>query len=151
MNSPLRRGLALAMLLLLTPVDGAAADSPGPTCARVHSVAASTISNRDKGVSKDAMKSAIPPLAAITPSTPKPQAELLRSMHEILDEVFGDGPVGDAVYPVYRAEVCYRRMKDLPVPASFAEVRPQLLACAARPGDERIPCAMQAAGSKPDD
>lgn len=148
MSRPVHLGASLALLLL---VGTASADEISTTCARVHAVAASAILNRDKGMPKETMKSAIPPLAAITTSTPKPQAELLRSMHEILDEIFGDGAVGETVYPVYRAEVCFRRMKELAVPASFSEVQPRLLACAAKPEAERIPCAMQAAGSKPGD
>jgi hypothetical protein len=56
-------------------------------------------------------------------------AELLRSLNDIVDEAFGPLPVDQLTYPVYRAEICLRRPGGRRVPEDFKVTQPKLLEC----------------------
>lgn len=116
------------------------------TCTTIQGVSISAIKNMTAGMSESQLRGTIPPLGSIKADTTLQQAELLTSMHEILDEIYAFPSLDPPVYSIYRMERCFRRMTGQEIPQDFSEVAPKLEACAAN-GEDRVECAMQAAGT----
>ena len=129
---------SLVLILLTISFNASAEDSD--VCEEVYLVAASAVNNKTKGVSKKAMKKALPPLDS------SPNTELLRSMHEILDEVYDYEELDPQIYSVYRSEICFRRINEKETPTDFSLSHPKLQECS-KISDKKIECAMGVAGS----
>ena len=142
----------VAALLSGLPMIGYCADELSEVCTQVYGAAvdaaAAAISHDAKTIT--AMRKVTAPRSEIA-RLKGADAELLRSLNDIVDEAFGALPVDQLTYPVYRAEICQRRLSGKPVPADFKVTQPKLLECSKKPRDEAIPCAMEVAGSSRSD
>jgi hypothetical protein len=138
----------VAVLFLLMPALSVAEKGFPEVCTQVYGAAADAA---DAAASRDtktmaAMKKAVAPRTSIA-KLPPDEGELLRSLNDIVEEAFGTLPVDRLTYPVYRAEICVRRLRGKPVPDNFKAVEPKLLECSKKPRELAIPCAMELAGS----
>jgi hypothetical protein len=142
--------IATALLSGL-PMIGYCADQLPDVCTQVYGAAAdaaaAAISHDTKTIA--AMRKVTAPRSEI-PHLKDDVAELLRSLNDIVDEAFGALPVDRLTYPVYRAEICVRRLSGKPVPEDFKVTQLKLLECSKKPKDEAIPCAMEVADSSRD-
>jgi hypothetical protein len=136
----------VAVLLLLMPALSVAEKGFPEVCTQVYEAAAAdAAASRDTEIMA-AMKKAVAPRTSLA-KLPPDEGELLRSLNDIVDEAFGTLPVDRVTYPVYRAEICVRRLGGKPVPDNFKALQPKLLECSKKPKDLAIPCAMELAGS----
>jgi hypothetical protein len=134
-------------VLMTGPAYGA--DEVMQACTSLQAVSISAIKNQAGGLEQSQMRASLPPLSVLDGDTPRPQTELLTSMHEILDEIYAFPTLNPQIYSIYRMEKCFRRMTDQEVPQDFTEVAPKLEACASEE-EGQVECAMRAAGSSPD-
>jgi hypothetical protein len=140
--------VVVAVLLSGLPMMGYCADALPEVCNEVYGAAAdavaATILHDAKSIA--AMRKAIAPRSEIA-RLKGAEAELLRSLNDIVDEAFGALPVDQLTYPVYRAEICQRRLSGKRVPEDFKVTQPKLLECGKKARQEAILCAMEVAGS----
>ena len=106
----MNRVIATALLSGL-PMIGYCADRLPDVCTQVYGAAAdavaAAISHDTKTIA--AMRKVTAPRSEIAHLKGE-VAELLRSLNDIVDEAFGALPVDQLTYPVYRAEICLRRL-----------------------------------------
>jgi len=108
-------------------------------CRKVFSVASSAISNKEKGISKYKLKAALPSLSLA------PTKEPLRSMHEIVDEVYDYEVVDKFIYSTYRTEICYLRKQGKSIPkVDYKLTLEKLKKCQTLEADDHAICAMKA-------
>lgn len=108
-------------------------------CQKVFWLSQSALSNKAKGVSKDRLVSALPTIQA------EKEPEPLRSMHEIVEEVYNYPITNQFAYSVYRTELCVLREAGQLQPIEFGDILDELNSCSS----EAPECAMHLAGSKP--
>lgn len=137
------RSLSLVPLALLMAGVARAQPEVSPFCATVYKAAASAVANRAAGQTAQQLRAALPARESLAGDTP--DVAIARVLHEIIDEVFGEAPLEQTAYAVYRTEVCIREEAQLPVPESFTAVRAQVMACGRREGDAIIDCAVAVA------
>ena len=130
----------LVLLFVISPFSVAVASGLG-VCQKVFTVSASALANKEKGVTKEKLLGALPLLEKA------PNSEPLRSMHEIVEEVYNFDIQDKFVYSVYRTELCVRRVSGKPVPNDFSKVYPVLESCSGKVQNVKTNCAMHAAGS----
>ena len=112
------------------------------SCENVFSAASSAMENKMKGVSKETL------IAALPPKIKEIEAEPLRSMREIAEEVYSYEFTDQLVYSVYKTEYCVRRQSGEPILESFSEAFPLIVACSKIKEKRKVECAMSAAGTK---
>ncbi len=142
----------VAALLSGLPVVGYCTDELPQVCAQVYGAAVDAVAAANSHDAKTiaAMRKVTAPRSEIA-RLKGADAELLRSLNDIVDEAFGALPVDQLTYPVYRSEICLRRLGEKKVPEDFKVTQPKLLECSKKPRDEAIPCAMEVAGSSGSD
>lgn len=140
------RSSILAAICILVSMPAARAEYPD-ACRMMYELSRSAMSYKADGMTEAQLRDVLPAKdkADLIPGTP--QAEQIRAMHEILDEIFGNEGLDSQAYAVYRAEVCFRKVSKMPVPRSFKEVVPSLRECGKLQKKDLITCAMKAAGS----
>jgi hypothetical protein len=143
---PSLRITMLATLCMLMSMPAAHAQYPA-ACRKMYELASSAMANKEAGLTEAQLRDVLPPKDKAKLAPGEPMAEQLIAMHEILDEIFGNEGLDAQAYAVYRAEVCFRRLNKLPVPASFKESVPALRECSMPQRDAVITCAMKVAGS----
>ncbi|TDK66402.1 hypothetical protein [Sapientia aquatica] len=113
-------------------------------CEKVFSVSASAFSNKEKGMDREVLIHSLPkPSEAV-------EVEPLRSMREIIEDVYSYKITDQFVYSVYKTEFCLRRNQGKVVPVSFANAYPLLEKCSKESRENKASCAMIVAGSKPE-
>ncbi len=128
--------LLLTVVLLSTNI--ASANDLG-ACQKIFALSQSALSNKAKGISKESLVSALPQ------KTDKVDPEPLRSMREIVEEVYGYKITNQFAYSVYRTERCVLLEAGKAPPIKFGEILSKLNSCS----DKAPECAMRLAGSKP--
>ncbi|UTW44506.1 hypothetical protein KFE80_08870 [bacterium SCSIO 12696] len=131
-----RKALLLAIVMFTPPVVGANDIS---VCQKIFTLSQSALSNKAKGINKDMLMSVLPPKQS------ENEPEPLRSMREIVEEVYGYQITNQFAYSVYRAELCVLRERGQALQVEFAKILPELNSCSSQAPE----CAMQLAGSKP--
>jgi hypothetical protein len=116
-----------------------------PVCERVFAVASAAVSERDKGTTEEAMRSALPPASAASKDPTSPQSQLLEVMHKIVTEVYGGDPLPRLLYASYRAERCLHELQGNESLSSFDAIRLELLECGALSEELQVECAMKLA------
>jgi hypothetical protein len=140
------------ILLLSLSLRGYCADELPAVCSQVYGAAADAASAATSHDTKAiaAMRKVVAPRSEIA-RLKGTDAELLLSLNDIVDEAFGGLAVDQLTYPVYRAEICQRRLSGKPVPDDFKVSQPKLVERSKKPKNEAIPCAMEIAGSNRSD
>ncbi len=130
------RATLLLVVVLLIPTIGSANDLGA--CQKIFALSQSALSNKAKGVSKEKLVSALPPKQS--GNEPEP----LRSMREIVGEVYSYQIINQFAYSVYRTELCVLREAGQAPSVEFEKILSELNSCSV----EDPECAMQLAGSK---
>lgn len=94
---------ASIMLIFTTWSSNVEADNDR-ICRRITAIATSAVSNKNRGIPKEFLLSALP-----SPQTGKLSGQAW-SMHDILNEVYDFETIDLTVYSTYRTEMCYRRL-----------------------------------------
>lgn len=108
-------------------------------CQKIFALSQSALSNKAKGISKDRLMSALPTKQA------EMEPEPLRSMREIVDEVYSYQITNQFAYSVYRTERCVLSEAGQLQPIEFGDILVELNSCS----NEAPECAMKLAGSRP--
>lgn len=106
-------------------------------CQKIFALSQSALSNKAKGISKDRLVSALPTKQA------EKEPEPLRSMREIVEEVYSYQITNHFAYSVYRSERCVLRQAGQLQPIEFGDILIELNSC-----NEAPECAMNLAGSR---
>lgn len=107
-------------------------------CQKVFALSHSALSNKAKGVSKDKLVSVLPKKQG------KIDSEPLRSMREIVEEIYTYKITNHFAYSVYRSELCVLREKGKVPSVKLEQILPKLNSCS----DKSAECAMKLVRSK---
>lgn len=116
-------------------------------CQSLAIAAASFMSSRVRGESKDSLLNRLPSLEQ--PPYKKNSAKylLLIEMHQMVEEVFAHDELDATTYMVFKSESCLKKVQGQEV-VSYEVAYPQLKACSKLEyNDELTECSMNAAGA----
>jgi len=116
-------------------------------CESLTIAAASFMSSRVRGESKDSLLNRLPSLEQ--PPYKKSSAKylLLIEMHQMVEEVFAHDELDATTYMVFKSESCLKKVQGQEV-ISYGVAYPQLKACSKLEfNDELTECSMKAAGA----
>jgi|GEM_PF-4650773 len=116
-------------------------------CESLAIAAASFMSSRVRGESKDSLLNRLPSLEQ--PPYKKSSAKylLLIEMHQMVEEVFAHDELDATTYMVFKSESCLKKVQGQEV-ISYGVAYPQLKACSKLEfNDELTECSMKAAGA----
>ena len=116
-------------------------------CDEVYVLAASAVSNRDEGMTQEQLRRPLPPRHIVDSDIPRSVNERLKTMHEIVDEIYIARDLDEQTYAVFKSEQCRLRKTENLIGADFQKVVPVLQQCVPLKGNAKIYCAIRAAES----
>jgi hypothetical protein len=136
----------LVNILLLISTQSMAAKLNQEECESLGLASASIMSNRNKGVSRERLSSALPSLEQPEEKRQSSKYLLLMELHKAVDEVFLYDGLATTVYMVFKSESCLQKVKGNKS-TLYEDAYPHLLKCSDPTlGNDIVECSMKAAG-----